>query len=897
MQAHKCRTNKLGRQNMKRFLASASTIAVVAVFSAPAVAQVQEIVVTATKRSENAQDIPVSVQALGTEALDDLGVDQFTDYLAQLPSVKAGGSGPGQSTIYIRGVASTTPNLTIAGVAGLAPNVALYLDEQPLSQPGRNLDVYAVDLERIEVLAGPQGTLFGASAQAGTVRLITNKPKIGEFQAFANGGFAFTKGGDPSLKMEGGLNLPIGGAAAIRIVGYHDTKGGYIDNIAGTRDLSSSGRFRPVGTVRPNGVPVEPFRAGFQASQDLSAVTFLKADNSALVEDNFNDTSYTGFRASGRVELGSIIATVGYARQWIDSEGVFFDDPSLGDYKTQRFEKEELDDDFENFNWTLEARLGALELLYTGAYTTRDAKQRIDYTDYLFAAQYLPYYLCDSTVSYPSYNASYGGTANVPLGTCQAPNLYVDSLSKTKVQTHEFRVNTPREERIRATVGGFWSDLELRERNNFNYPNNVFANVFGSGGGFSPNFPFTTGYVSEPGPFASETIFRNDVRRTDKQYGVFGEASFDIVPDKLTLTGGARYYNVEVDFEGSANASFCNSFQPDVNAFGTDISDLYDGDGSLRFNGTCSPARHIRYTLGGNVNSIADIQAIDPALSLSQATGIFNALSAPDKAKTDGFIFKGSLSFTPNKDMLFFVTYSQGFRPGLLNRPGGRTNAAGSFTVPFEVDTDAVTNYEFGWKTNLADNQLQFNGSAFYVDIKRLQTTIFDPNITNLFFSANAADARVLGIESDFIIAPRSLQGLTLTGAMSILDAKIKTVLIPTGDVTQGADLAFAPSFQGNLRARYEWAINSNIDAHIMPQLVYTGSSRSDIIDVTAAKIDSWTSVGISAGLKGEHWNAALYADNLNNSHGPITATALFGPIQTTPLRPRTIGLRVGFKY
>ena len=134
------------------------------------------IVVTAQRRSEDLQDVPVSVQALGQEGLEQLNIDTFEDYLEQLPTVTAGGSGPGQSTIYIRGLASTTPNLTTAGVAGLAPNVALYLDEQPLSQPGRNLDVYAADMERIEVLSGPQGTLFGASSQAGVVRLITNKP-------------------------------------------------------------------------------------------------------------------------------------------------------------------------------------------------------------------------------------------------------------------------------------------------------------------------------------------------------------------------------------------------------------------------------------------------------------------------------------------------------------------------------------------------------------------------------------------------------------------------------------------------------------------------------------------------------------------------------------------------
>ena len=141
---------------------------------------IEEVVVTATKRAESTQDIPVTVDALTSDSLEDFGITNFEDYLLQLPGVTAGGSGPGQNTIYMRGIASTTPNLTTAGVAGIAPNVALYLDEQPLAQPGRNLDVYAADLNRVEVLKGPQGTLFGASSQAGTVRLITNKPDFSE---------------------------------------------------------------------------------------------------------------------------------------------------------------------------------------------------------------------------------------------------------------------------------------------------------------------------------------------------------------------------------------------------------------------------------------------------------------------------------------------------------------------------------------------------------------------------------------------------------------------------------------------------------------------------------------------------------------------------------------------
>ena len=883
---------------MKKLLTGASLIAVSTAFITGANAQVDTIVVTATKRAEDAQDVPVAVQALGGDTLDDLRVDTFTDYLVQLPGVTAGGSGPGQNTIYIRGVASTTPNLTTAGVAGLAPNVAFYLDEQPLAQPGRNLDVYAVDLERVEVLPGPQGTLFGASSQAGTIRLITNKPKIGEFEAFANSQFSTTRGGEGSYKVEGGLNFPVGDSAALRLVGYIDDRGGYIDNVAGVRSARESARFRPAGTVRANGVPVSTQRAGFQSDPATLAaldsnVTFLQTDNANLVEEDFNDTRYAGFRASGKWEFGDNWSlTVGHARQWVESDGVFFADPELDEFEIQRFEEDTLDDDFNNTSWTLEGRIGALEAIYTGAYTDRDAQQRVDYSDYLFVGQYLPYYICDSTVTYPGGNASYGGVAGVPQGTCQAPNLFVSSTTETQVFTHELRFNTPRDKRLRATIGGFYSDLQLDERNDFNYPGNVNAIVFGSPG-FSENFPQTTGFVSDPGPFAPETIFRNDIRRTDEQLGFFGEVNFDLVPDLLTLTFGTRWYDIDVDFEGSANAAFCNSFQDDADAFGTDISDLYNGDGQFEFIGTCDTSRHIVYTEG---QSIADIQAIDPALSLAQATQIFNALSAPDTASTDGFIFKGNVSFTPTDGVLLYATYSEGFRPGLLNRPGGAQGPNG-FSVPFELDTDEVKNYEIGWKTNLFDNQLQFNGSAFFVDIERLQTTIFDPSITNLFFSDNAANAEVYGVEGDFIAAPASVPGLTVAGAFSVLDTEITEVLTPTGDVTEGAELAYAPTFQGNLRARYEWDLNPSLVAHVMPQVVYSGSSRSDIIDINAAEIDSWTTVAMSAGVSAERWSVEVFAENLTDVYGEIANNFVNDRERITVLRPRTIGVRIGMKY
>ena len=857
--------------------------ALTAVASAGAAhAQVDRIVVTATKTEQDSQNIPVAVSAIGASDLEELDVDVFTDYLLQLPGVTAGGGGPGQNTIYIRGLASTTPNLTTAGVAGLAPNVAFYLDEQPLAQPGRNLDVYAIDLERVEVLPGPQGTLFGASSQAGTVRMITNKPVIGEYSASANFGYAFTEDADNSASAEFVVNLPVSEQVALRAVAFWDNRGGYIDNVQGTVNTSESARFRSAGTIRRNGVPVSANREGFQAGADLSGVTFIDANNAALVEDNFNDTTYSGFRIAARADINEDwTADISVMQQELDADGVFFQDPDLEDWQIQRYAPDTLNDQFTNVSWTLQGRLAALDVVYTGAFTDRESDQTVDYTDYMFVGQYFPYYTCEGSVSYP-------GAAN-PSGTCYSPASYVVSQTNVEVESHEFRFTTPQDNRWRVTAGGFYSETVLTELNAFVYPGSTQADPFGP---FAPNFPFMTGYVSDPGPFPDGTIFQNDIRRTDEQMGLFGEASFD-VSDTFSVTVGARWYDIEVDLEGSANSSFCNSGGGDANAFGTDISDLYNGDGQFTFRGTCDTSRHITYN---DTQSVADILTIDPLLSQAQAEAIFNATRAPDAATTDGAIYKLTGTWTPTDRTLFYATYSEGFRPGLLNRPGGALGP-NNFTVPFVLDTDEVTNYELGWKLDLADDQLRFNGNIFFVDIQNLQTTIFDPTITNLFFSDNAANAEIRGVEGDVIYAPADLSGLTLSGAFSILDTEITEVLTPTNDVTAGSDLAFAPELQLTARARYEWDLQSSLTAYVQGQLIHSSDSRSDVIDINAADIEGSTTLGARTGVIADSWSVELYVDNLTNENAMLANNFGFDRERQTVMRPRTIGVRFGVSY
>ena len=837
-------------------LSTISIYAISAGLPVAAVAQdaIDEIVVTARKKAESLQDVPIAVSALDEKMLDELGVDVFTDYLLQMPGITAGGSGPGQNTIYIRGVASTTPNLTTAGVAGLAPNVSLYLDEQPLSQPGRNLDVYAVDMERVEILAGPQGTLFGASSQAGVVRLITNKPQIGEYTNYGRFESAYTPEGEPSAKFELVSNIPVNDKLAVRTVLYQDKQGGYIDNVRSVDEISmaDSARFRAAGIMRANGTTVLEKRKGFQAGANLSGVVFTDADNTDLVEDDINDTRYRGIRASAKYEADNGITLLGsITDQKLESDGVFFDDPNKGEYKISRFQKDEMTDDFTNINWTVTGDIGSLTALYTGALTERETDQVVDYTDYVFVGQYLPHYVCDTTVSYPSAvltgdTKASGGLAGTPTGTCSTPENRVDSFSELTNESHEIRFSGFVTETIDATFGAFMSELELKERNDFVY--------LGSIGRYGDIYPVNTDGISTTEKYPSGTIWRNDVTRTDDQMGVFGEMTFDVMPDLWSLTLGARYYDVEVDLKGSARGG---GFPAKDN----------NGDG---------------------VYPAADLNP-----SANNLTTLFSASGAgPDTASADGWIPKVSVSHTPAENKLYYATYSEGFRPGILNRPGG--TVSGGYTVPYAVATDEVKNYELGWKITSDDRRLRFNGNVFFVEINELQTTIFDPSIANLFFSENAANAEVMGLEGDVTYLPANIKGLTVTGAFSFLDSEVKEVLVPTEDVEKGASLAYAPEVQLNVRARYEWELGNGMQAHVMPSVIYSDKQYSDIISINRDEIASYTLVNLSAGITNDLWSAEFFIDNATDEHAETARNFVNDVERITPARPLTFGLRFG---
>jgi iron complex outermembrane receptor protein len=318
---------------------SALPIAAVAQVVADASPALDEIVVTAQKRSENLQNVPISIQVLGTKKLDQLNVGNFNDFSKFLPSVAFQSTQPGQTEVYIRGVVSGGDG----NHSGPLPSVGVYLDEQPVTTIGGTLDVHIYDIARIEALAGPQGTLYGASSEAGTIRIITNKPVIGQFSGAVNGEINTVAHGGVGGKVEGFINLPINDRIAGRVVGWYQKNAGYIDNIAGSRS------FLP----------------------DSNGVSVTK-NNKAFVKNNYNDSDIIGGRAALKIDLDdnwTVEPTV-FGQSQIN-HGAFGFDPRLGDLKVQHFAPEYYRDRFVQAALTVTGKVGNFDLTYAGAYLDR----------------------------------------------------------------------------------------------------------------------------------------------------------------------------------------------------------------------------------------------------------------------------------------------------------------------------------------------------------------------------------------------------------------------------------------------------------------------------------------------------------------------------------------------
>ncbi len=857
--------------------------------SADSTDQIAPITVTAQRRTENIQNVPIAIQALTSETLNQLSVTTFDDYVRYLPNVTAPTNGPGQGNIFMRGLSVGAAGSQSSGTIGGFPNVAIYLDDQSGQLPARNLDIYAADLERIEILEGPQGTLFGAGAQAGVVRYITNKPKLDVTEGNVEAGYGVTAHGDPNTDLTAVLNVPlINDKLAIRGVIYNDKRGGYIDNVPGTftRKNSDLGIYYanyPGGGVPPN-APV--------------------INNNAIAARAINPVTYQGMRVEGLYKINddwNVLLTQSY--QTMDSEGVFYQMPKSSDgaplqpLQVTLFNNSYDKDKFENTAWTVNGKLGVLKAVYTGGYLVRHVDQVGDYTNYARGV-YADYYQCygPNTGYYISNpNPPHYGDPNL-TSTCFSPSSTWREQERNEHMSHEFRLSTPDDWRMRGIFGLFYEDNKLFDQTDWSYKNipNCTSNT-------APGTPGNTGCMSNvgtapgasvenPGAQNDNVAFFEDTRRDVKQTAIFLSVDYDLIPKVLTLTAGTRHYKFDNSLKGSVTSSF-GCFEAGAPAGG-----CVAGANNL-------DNRHLSSTESGNKS-------------------------------------RANLTWHVTPDVMVYYTWSQGFRPGGFNRTDSchikGTDGLNQFCLPQSYKSDNLTNNELGWKTEFLDHRFQWNGAVYQENWDNVQVGFFDPGQTgNLTFGTNGQNFRVRGLETSMVA--RVMQGLTLQGAASwnrseqmnspaLTDnnpssvnfgkaitesCTSATVCTPLSNLFGpiGGPSANSPPIQFSVRARYEWAMH-DYNAFVQFGATHTGHSYTQAganpslatggaINTTVLRFENpaYTSYDASLGVAKDAWNAHLYVQNLSNSNASVfTNTAQFAIAQTV-VRPRVIGVKVGYKF
>ena len=366
------------------------------------------------------------MQALTEQTLQQLNISTLDDYIKFLPNVTTANNGPGQNEVFMRGLSAGSQASQGSASTGLWPNVAIYLDNQSGQLPNRNLDIYAADLNRIEVLEGPQGTLFGAGAEAGVIRYITNEPKLDVTEGNVKAGYGVTAHGDPNTDVTAVLNLPlIADTMAVRAVIYNDRRGGYIDNVPATFTRKNTdigihyANFPAVNGQCPDGQP----NNGFCVPPGSPSV-----NNNSVAGRAINPVTYQGIRVEALYKFNedwNILLTQSY--QDMNAQGVFYQQPNASDgaplqpLEVTLFNPGYDKDKFESTAWTVNGKFGDLKAVYTGGYLVRNVDQVGDYTNYARGV-YADYYQCygppgAGTFVRRSGSSSQPASLRVPSGT------------------------------------------------------------------------------------------------------------------------------------------------------------------------------------------------------------------------------------------------------------------------------------------------------------------------------------------------------------------------------------------------------------------------------------------------------------------------------------------------
>ena len=847
---------------------------------------------TAQRRSESIQNVPITIQAITGDQLKQLNVVNFNDLLKYTPNVTFSGNGPGTGNIFMRGLGAVGSGNQSQATTAPFPNVALYLDDQSMQFPARNNDVYLVDMERVEVLEGPQGTLFGGGAQAGAIRYITNKPKLGVTEGAGNAAYGVTAGGDPNYNANVTLNLPFGDNLALRGVVFSDHQGGYISNVPDTIAVP------PVAV--PRGPPLRPGSP--------------PGSNAGITGNNLNTVQYGGVRLSALYKINDdwdVLLQQNYQR--FEADGYFYEYPidpdgtPLGNHEITAFAPAFSKDDYESTAWTVNGRIGdLLKTVYTGSYMVRHIDGQQDYSNYM-RSRHGSYYACSGAgAGYAYFRSAKPTTCYPPVGSWR------DQVRNTH-QSHAFFVSTNEDYRLRGLVGTFWEKFSIYDNMNFNYmripqcsPANLAISLAGGPDCVTTVGPVLPGYfVGTPGYRTdSNTAFGEDVLRGYKQLAFFGSVDFDIIPKVLTVTAGTRHYKYD-EFEHGQEYYSATSTVLNVP------------------NGTCT---HCAF--GMNLNK-------SESGFKSRANITWHV--TPDIMA----YYTWSQGFRPGG----FNRTGTSVDGSTINLKGvGKFTAGGSdlqFNKPLGFDSDNLINNEVGFKSEFFSHRLQFNASLYQMDWKGVQLPLFDPvHLGNTTFDVNGPTYRIRGVEIQAIA--RLFEGFTVQGSSSwnaseqtdapclpsnrVAPAGKTPNPTPLGQcITQinsqpytnpfgvlGTRPPFSPPLEFNVRARYDWSIQGGYNAFASIGASHIGSQSNEpasfpdgndpafnppTTTLLRYQIPGYTTYDAAIGTTKDNWTAQLSGSNLGNSDAASNISSGQFIKSEIPIRPRVIMFGVGYKF
>ena len=847
-----------------------ATAVLAALLLAPAPARAQDeagpneaadsglIVVTATRKSETLNKVPISVSAYTPSEIVKQGIKAVDDIVRLTPGVSIRKSGTAVSNVSIRGISS----------AAGASTIGVYIDDTPIQV--RSLGVASsiqypamFDLERIEVLRGPQGTLFGAGSEGGTIRFIQPEPSTTTWSGRARGDLASTTNGSESYEIGGAIGGPIvEDKIGFRASAYFRHDGGFIDKVITTPSVVSSTGDLGAASLSFSGTSL--YKADVnQADTFAGRIAFLlKPSDTLTITPSFNYQSYYTPDAAPSVWAGlsDFDATDYIVPRWnpvVNDTHLALDIPS-GEPQRDKFLLPSL---------KVEADLGFATLISTTSYLKRDARQTLDYTsiyELAYAGRKVP------------------GAGDVAISTVR---------NKQRNWTQEVRLQSNPGGPLSWVVGGFYSHakqqaIQLSQTNFLPFLDTVFGAAT-DGAPFGPGYSAFVNWYGV-GQLEGTGSYYSNFTAIDEQIAGFADASYEVT-SRLKVTAGVRVARNSIDYrayyDGPANNLAAPHGLPCAPGTGT---------GTV----ACDSVTIGEYAPGEGVF----------------ATRYLNSsASGSDTAVTP----KVGVSYQATPNDMVYATVSKGFRPSgaQIALPGncnaelvalGYVNGSGQASSPETYGSDSVWSYEVGAKTRLFGGLLSLNGSLFRIKWSNIQSTV---SVSSCLQSLtdNLGSATSQGFDLQAYLRPFSF--LTLGANVGYTDASFDNDTVINGRTlyTAGAALPnsgspWSVTLLGDLRVPID-----RRDYYLHVDYTYKSTERrtgstdpgSYSYDLNAPVTKAYEIVNMRAGVQLGDMDLSLYMNNVFNAAPQIGLSHTRNqPTYTTfVVRPRTFGLTAAFNF